>query len=1409
MKTDVPLSKSAYSIACRWPRWISLVLAIVLFSLILISANTGTALLDDRDVTFSKAFAPDTIGPGSTTTLLFTITNVSGSPVTTLAFTDTLPAGITLASPAGAVTTCSDGILDAPDGGGTITFSGGRLGPNGSCIVTVNVTSSTPGTHANASGDLTSSAGNHGPAADDLNVVTDRPGFSKSFSPSSIPPGGTSTLTFLIDNTANGVAAASLGFIDNLPVGLLVASPANASTTCTGGTLIAVAGTGTISYSGGSVGAGSSCTVSVDVTASDFGEYHNVSLGLTTMGGVSGFATAALEIPHNPLIKSFTDDPVPPGGTVTLEFTVTNFDRSDTATNIAFSDGLDDALSGLAATGLPINDVCGAGSQLTGTGVISLTGGTLPPEGTCTFSVTLQVPGGAPAGVYTNTTSALTFDRGGSPVIENTATDHLFVLPAPVLIKHFDDPVAAGDAVTLTFTISNTSPISSVTNIAFEDVFPVILPTATFVPSPGFCGTGSTATFTPLSDPQGGGSSTPAKLVVSGANLASGASCSFDLALDVASDAPNGIYPNITSNITGEIGGETVTGGFAIDNLEIVAAPQLAKSFTDDPVLPGGTVTLEFSLSHSTNASSDATDISFTDDLNATLPGLAATGLPASDVCGAGSQIDGTGRLNLTGGNLAPGASCTFSITLQVPAGVPSGSHTNTTSNITATVAGLTVAGNPASDALDIPGLTLTKEFTDDPAIPSDTVTLEFNLVNASTVHTATNIYFQDDLASVLSGLAATDLPKNDICGAGSSLSASAGDKLITFQGGTLNPGDSCTFSTILQVPAGAASDTYANATSDFAATIDGSTVPLTNASDELVVSDQWLGVTKSFTDDPVAPGETATLEFTVENLHATESVTDVTFADDLTATLSGLAATGLPTNDVCGTGSQISGTDLLTFTGGNLSAGASCTFSVILQVPAGAAFGTYDNATSEITGDIGGFEVKGEPATGDLQVADLVLTKAFDGPTVAGGTVNLEFTVENLGTSATVGGISFSDDLDAVVPGLVATSLPPDDFCGGGSRLTGTSVLSMSNGLLGPSASCTFSVTLQVPAGAAPGDFLNTTSYLLSSDLPVGDPATATLTIEPPPAFDKSFAPNPIILGFTSTLTFSIDNTASSLAASGLDFTDHLPTGLVVATPPNASTTCTGGTLTANAGSGTIAYGGGTVGAGASCTVQVDVIGSSAGTHVNTTGDLTSSSGNSGTADDSMTVYNSADLGVIKSDSPDPVVAGQTLTYTLTVANGGPHEATGVVVTDALPAEFTPQGNTCGASGTPLIWNVGTLSPNDSYTCTITGTIDTGANGIITNTVAVSSDALDPQSANDTASETTLVLGKRIYLPLIAKEYAQSQPGSLVQGQSARIALDAGGQQALRTRLVKRESLLGTWARFCRREKSIELELG
>ena len=1110
-------------------------------------------------LTFTKSFAPSTIGPGSVSTLTFTITNNDPLPFIDLAFTDilpTMPGAVVIATPANASTTCDDGVVTAPAGGGTITFSDGELGGGETCTVTVDVTASTAGTHTNTSGGITSTPAPGDPptATADLTVVTTLPGFSKSFSPSSVPLGTRSTLTFAIDNTANASRVGNLDFTDNLPTGMLVANPANAATDCISAgapdtTITAAPGTSVITLDANGTNLvagfevlpiGATCTVTVDVVGTGDGMLDNLTNELLADFVGSGKASATLDVTVDTLslIKSFTDDPVPPGGTVTLQFTINNFDRFDSATGIMFTDDLALILPDtpdITALGLPLTGLCPAGNgSLVGTvgnTFLTFSGATLALEGSCTFTVDLAVPLGAPVGIHTNTTSTITGDIGGSPETGSAASDDLFVQPSPMLTKEFtDDPVGAGDTVTLEFTITNTSPTSTATDIAFEDEFDVILQTATSmgaIPPPGsFCG-GATATFTPLINLLPPDSAILAKLAVSDGSLApagmAGDSCTFSIILDVLVGAPTGTYPNTTGPITAMVDGVTYTGDPATDDLDVVAPPMLLKEFTDDPVVPGGTVTLEFTLTHDARAPGDATGVTFTDNLAGAISGLAASAgqLPLSGLCPAGNgTLAGDTLLTFSGATLMPGDVCTFSVTLDVPAGATAGPHTNTTSSVVATVLGVTGTENPASDDLEIVGLTLSKSFTGDPVIPGGTVTLEFTLENQSP-DDATSIMFTDNLglsggglSPALPGLASTSGTLTDICGDGDI----TGTTSLSFTGGNLLAGEMCTFSLTLDVPPGAASDTYTNTTEMNFALLGGSPVALDPATDDLIVSSDLLSLTKSFTDDPVAPGGT---------------ITDIEFTDDLEAALAGLApaAGGLPADGFCGPGSTLTFmTGELTLAGGMLASSATCTFSVTLDVPMAATGPTATNTTSTVTGLVGPLSVVGDAASDDLLIQTLTFSKMFivpvppGGTAQAGGTVTLEFTIENLDTGTGVSDLEFFDDLTATLASLTVTGLPSVP-CAAGSSIVESSPfeLSFSGGNLLPGGDCTFTVDLLLPLTPLAGTFPNTTTDLTVMGLPVASAAADDLVIAtdiPNTVSADASNADPVMVMITTTVT-------------------------------------------------------------------------------------------------------------------------------------------------------------------------------------------------------------------------------------------------------------------------------------------------
>ena len=117
-------------------------------------------------------------------------------------------------------------------------------------------------------------------------------------------------------------------------------------------------------------------------------------------------------------------------------------------------------------------------------------------------------------------------------------------------------------------------------------------------------------------------------------------------------------------------------------------------------------------------------------------------------------------------------------------------------------------------------------------------------------------------------------------------------------------------------------------------------------------------------------------------------------------------------------------------------------------------------------------------------------------------------------------------------------------------------------------------------------------------------------VVLDTTPQLDKSFAPVTVPVGANSTLTFTITNTTDLAAKTGWSFTDTLPAGLVVADTPNASSTCTNGTVTAAAGSGTIDVAGDLATGEVSCTVTVDVTSPTAATYENCAANITDSVG-------------------------------------------------------------------------------------------------------------------------------------------------------------------------------------------------------
>jgi uncharacterized repeat protein (TIGR01451 family) len=132
-------------------------------------------------------------------------------------------------------------------------------------------------------------------------------------------------------------------------------------------------------------------------------------------------------------------------------------------------------------------------------------------------------------------------------------------------------------------------------------------------------------------------------------------------------------------------------------------------------------------------------------------------------------------------------------------------------------------------------------------------------------------------------------------------------------------------------------------------------------------------------------------------------------------------------------------------------------------------------------------------------------------------------------------------------------------------------------------------------------------------------------------------------------------------------------------------------------------------------------------------------------TDSETTTVMPQSDMSLVKIDEPDPVLAGEVLTYTLTVVNHGPSLATGVVVTDNIPEDFAlisvdPPAPVCSLSAGDLTCELGDIPQGNSVTIIIVGQVQPTFIGTLFNAAQVSSTTYDPDPGDNQASTTTQV---------------------------------------------------------------------
>ena len=1136
------------------------------------------------------ALSPDTVGIGGNTELTITVDNtVNPGPISQLAFTLPMPAGVTVR----ALSSECGGTLTTENNGSLLRFSGGAVETSSTCEIKALVTQNIRGPHDLTIDDFTSEVGPSAPAFTTLFTSSELVlGFSKRFVPDLVPLGGRSTLIYTIENQGT-VDAYNLSFSDFFPPGIAIATPPSVSTNCPGISITAINGTQAIEVSPEDpipLPAGETCTLTLEVVGVAPGLHLSVSSNLTAVRAIGGdpvsggLAVAELEVIDPSSIlnvsfeKEFLDNPIAPGESGTLLFSITNNSATDTITNLQFTDDLEATLSGLVATEIPTS------------------GGTIVQTG---------------------------FDGdagGGGPVITE-AWDYL---------DRIENENGNNDGY----------PVDQNGNAWNSVGFDV-----------------ATSTIGPWE-------SEDVPIQVGGIDGFPGA-------------------PDLLFGIGAAANGQNLITTYLFRNTFEISADQLTETewlanyLLDD----GGGIYI------------NGTEVFRT-------PSMPAGAIETTTLSGLGDESGfSTGNLNLSG-VLVEG---TNSIAVEV--------HQNT---LESSDVGFQVQLLPGSQAV-AGGFTYVDDpfqGTPDPDFSSGEVDPTGGFQGgALRVQTGGQNFFANFFSPESSG--------------GWSREFTLEETALT----TIN------FRYRLNV----AGDFDNNEYGEAVLTVDGirygngpdnSLLRFNGSSDNQAESDS--GWREASIEIPLNAGTHTLVIGAYANRTTSETEVAQAWFDNFSIEVPEINI------EPCGPGSSISGTNLLLIEGGSLAPGQTCSFPVEVTVPVNAAFGPHLNVTSRLSADVNGEPKIGLPATDTLVVEPVAptISKAFTPNAIsAGGQSRVTYTIDNTASAIDARDLAFSDVFPEglrmaggdVAPGI---ALPVETFnCGEGgifslSSSTNTFTLS-GNAVVPAGAICTISFEVAT-SNASAGTYGSTTSELTSS-LGVSPGASADLTLVAPPLFTQEFSPD-FNAGQVGILTFTIDNSTSPLDATNLSFTNTLPDGLILSNPVNFSSTCIGGTASAGPGGSLLSYSNGTVPAGGRCTLQVEVTSLEGGTFVNTTGELTSSLGNSGTSEDTLIVSPIVNVSLSQSESSDPIIAGTGgLTYTVLVTNQGPSTATELTISEDLDiltsgvsiASITPDQGVYNEG----VWTLPSLPAGTTASLTVNLAVDPAANEgveVITSTAAL-----------------------------------------------------------------------------------------
>lgn len=504
------------------------------------------------------------------------------------------------------------------------------------------------------------------------------------------------------------------------------------------------------------------------------------------------------------------------------------------------------------------------------------------------------------------------------------------------------------------------------------------------------------------------------------------------------------------------------------------------------------------------------------------------------------------------------------------------------------------------------------------------------------------------------------------------------------------------------------------------------------------------LRIAKRTVTSPVRAGLPVTYQIQVTNMGPSRA-TGVTVADVLPAALSG--ATASSDSGTCTVTGQTVGCAV-----GVLAVGATATVSVTANVS--------PDALRELTNTATVSSVSLDPNPGNNQAsitdpvltqADLAITKRSSPKPTAGNNVTYTITVTNNGLS-TARGVTMIDTLPDSLDFVSATPGSPTCTYDNGQVTCNLGDMQVGDRRV-------VEVVAFIPERTDIGtNIKNKASVKSTTEDPDFDNNSAENTLLTDAAADLSIdkvAPATVVAGDTITWDLHVTNHGPS-EARAVTIVDLIPkqvtvaqgdlpddcnvTAVVLDDEPRQQVTCIVEVL--HASDEPLKF---TIRGKLDPDFTGDVVVNTAVVSSSTSDPTTSNnSDNTHTA-----VQHGADLSLTK-DVPSPVVAGEEVTWTLTLMNHGPSDAVGVTVVDALPAgvDYVPgtgDGVTCTGALRAVNCSLDRLAAGQSVKVTVTGRVAAylAAGTVLSNVATVGSSTPDNNSDNDSGKASATVVAR------------------------------------------------------------------